>query len=217
MHNNYFKLFVFQCGISSNINNNNTVNLNIINNNKETPSLTTITTTASTTTCNTDDTTSVTAKKCNGDLGSNSLDSITNSLDSGSPELTNKQQQFQGKTKKERLNMPGSSREIAGTIIKGRYSSTNEFSAQYDCADGSSFEVSSEIPSWTMGDEDGDLETSTAAEEYFSNSSGISVIEEVLNDVVDKAVQMSAEISKIVSNFDVNSLFKIFRPVIFRF
>ncbi|XP_032664309.1 protein dopey-1 homolog isoform X1 [Odontomachus brunneus] len=131
-------------------------------------------------------------KKLNDDVGS-SLDSITNSLDSSSPEVTNKQ----SKQKKEPLIMPGSSREVAGTIIKGKYYSTNEFSANYDHEIGS-FEASAEVPSWTMDDEDGDLEASTTAEEYFSNSSSTSIVEEILNEVLDRAMQLcdAAELSK---------------------
>lgn len=73
----------------------------------------------------------------------------------------------------------------------------------YEVNDGSnSFETTTEIPSWTMGDEENDLETSTTAEEYFSNSSGISVVEEVLNDVVDRVIEIceANENSKIVSS-----------------
>ncbi|XP_070151430.1 protein DOP1 homolog isoform X2 [Polyergus mexicanus] len=123
-------------------------------------------------------------KKLNEDVDS-SLDSITNSLDSSSPEVTNKQ----SKQKKEPVVMPGSSREIAGTIIKGRYYSTNEFNnTNYDYEIGS-FEASTEVPSWTMDDDDGDLDISTTAEEYFSNSSA-SIVEEILNEVLDRAMQL---------------------------
>ncbi|KYN13865.1 Protein dopey-1 like protein [Trachymyrmex cornetzi] len=123
-------------------------------------------------------------KKLNDDVDSSS-DSITNSLDSSSPEVTNKQ----SKQKKETLIMPGSSREVAGTIIKGRYYSTNEFSANYD-HDIGSFEASVEVPSWTMDDDDGELDVSTTAEEYFSNSSSTSIVEEILNEVLDRAMQL---------------------------
>ncbi|XP_025266125.1 protein dopey-1 homolog isoform X1 [Camponotus floridanus] len=122
-------------------------------------------------------------KKLNDDVDS-SLDSITNSLDSSSPEVTNKQP----KQKKEPVVMPGSSREIAGTIIKGKYYSTNEFNTNYDHEIGS-FEASAEVPSWTMDDDDeGDLDVSTTAEEYFSNSSSTSIVEEILNEVLDRAM-----------------------------
>ncbi|KYM98153.1 Protein dopey-1 like protein [Cyphomyrmex costatus] len=123
-------------------------------------------------------------KKLNDDVDSSS-DSITNSLDSSSPEVTNKQ----SKHKKETLIMPGSSREVAGTIIKGRYYSTNEFSTNYD-HDIGSFEASVEVPSWTMDDDDGELDVSTTAEEYFSNSSSTSIVEEILNEVFDRAMQL---------------------------
>jgi len=123
-------------------------------------------------------------KKLNDDVDSSS-DSITNSLDSSSPEVTNKQ----SKQKKETLIMPGSSREVAGTIIKGRYYSTNEFNTNYD-HDIGSFEASVEVPSWTMDDDDGELDVSTTAEEYFSNSSSTSIVEEILNEVLDRAMQL---------------------------
>jgi len=123
-------------------------------------------------------------KKLNDDVGS-SLDSITNSLDSSSPEVTNKQ----SKQKKESIILPGGSREVAGTIIKGRYYSTNEFSANYD-HDIGSFEASAEVPSWTMDDDDGDLDVSTTAEEYFSNSGSANIAEEILNEVLDRAMQL---------------------------
>lgn len=123
-------------------------------------------------------------KKLNDDVDSSS-DSITNSLDSNSPEVTHKQ----SKQKKETVIMPGSSREVAGTIIKGRYYSTNEFSTNYD-HDIGSFEASAEVPSWTMDDDDGELDVSTTAEEYFSNSSSISIVEEILNEVLDRAMQL---------------------------
>lgn len=87
--------------------------------------------------------------------------------------------------------MPGSAREIPGTLMKGKYQASNEFNTSYDMNDAvGSFEATTEIPSWTMGDEDGEPETSTTAEEYFSNSSGISVVEEVLNDVVDRVMEI---------------------------
>ncbi|XP_011859860.1 PREDICTED: protein dopey-1 homolog isoform X1 [Vollenhovia emeryi] len=122
-------------------------------------------------------------KKLNDDVDSSS-DSITNSLDSSSPEVTNKQ----SKQKKETVIMPGSSREVAGTIMKGRYYSTNEFSANYD-HDIGSFEASAEVPSWTMDDDDGELDASTTAEEYFSNSSA-SIVEEILNEVLERVMQL---------------------------
>lgn len=127
-------------------------------------------------------------KKLNDDVDS-SLDSITNSLDSSSPEVTNKQP----KQKKEPVvnALPGGSREVAGTIMKGRYYSTNEFNTNYDHEVISSFEASAEVPSWTMDDdEDGDLDVSTTAEEYFSNSSSASIVEEILNEVLDRAMQL---------------------------
>ncbi|KOX80596.1 Protein dopey-1 like protein [Melipona quadrifasciata] len=124
-------------------------------------------------------------KKLNGEVGS-SLDSITNSFDSSSPEITNKQT----KQKKEPIVMPGSSREVAGTIIKGKYHSTNEFAPNYDVHDVGSFEASVEVPSWTIDDEEADLDVSTTAEEYFSNSSGNSIVEEILNEVLDKVMQI---------------------------
>ncbi|XP_031783167.1 protein dopey-1 homolog isoform X3 [Nasonia vitripennis] len=131
-------------------------------------------------------------KKLNGEVGSSSLDSITNSLASSSPEIVTANKSSQ-KMKKEHVMMPNSAREIAGTIIKGKYNSMNsEFNnTSYEVNDAvGSFEATTEIPSWTMGDEEGDLETSTTAEEYFSNSSGISVVEEVLNDVVDRVIEL---------------------------
>ncbi|XP_058800674.1 protein dopey-1 isoform X2 [Phymastichus coffea] len=127
-------------------------------------------------------------KKLNGDIGSSSLDSITNSIES-SPEIWNKIQ----KSKKDIVMMPNSAREIAGTLIKGKYNVVNsEFNnPNYEVNDAvGSFEATNEIPSWTMGDEENELETSTTAEEYFSNSSGVSVVEEVLNDVVDRVIEM---------------------------
>ncbi|KAG7202175.1 hypothetical protein KM043_015855 [Ampulex compressa] len=132
-------------------------------------------------------------KKLNGEVDS-SLDSITNSFDSSSPEITNKQT----KPKKETVIMPGSSREVAGTIMKGRYHSTNEFTANYDVHDVGSFEASAEIPSWTMDDEEGDLDISTTAEEYFSNSSNTSIVEDILNEVLDRVMQLCdiAEVPK---------------------
>lgn len=101
--------------------------------------------------------------------------------------------------------MPNSAREVAGTIIKGKYNSMNsEFNnTSYEVNDAvGSFEATTEIPSWTMGDEEVDLETSTTAEEYFSNSSGISVVEEVLNDVVDRVIELceTNESNKLVSS-----------------
>ncbi|XP_034191281.1 protein DOP1 homolog isoform X3 [Osmia lignaria lignaria] len=124
-------------------------------------------------------------KKLNGEVGS-SLDSITNSFDSSSPEITNKQT----KAKKEAVVMPGSSREVAGTIIKGKYHSTNEFTTNYDVHDVGSFEASVEVPSWTMDDDEADLDVSTTAEEYFSNSGCNSIVEEILNDVLDRVMQL---------------------------
>ncbi|XP_014214024.1 protein dopey-1 homolog isoform X2 [Copidosoma floridanum] len=134
-------------------------------------------------------------KKLNGEAGSSSLDSITNSLASSSPEIvaTNK---ITLKSKKEPVLMPNSSREVAGTIIKGKYNITNhELNAtSYEMNDTvGSFETTNEVPSWTMGDEEGDLETSTTAEEYFSNSSGVSIVEDVLNEVINKAVELCEE------------------------
>lgn len=100
--------------------------------------------------------------------------------------------------------MSNSSREVAGTLIKGKYNIVNsEFNnANYEVNDAvGSFEATNEIPSWTMGDEENDLETSTTAEEYFSHSSGVSVVEEVLNDVVDRVIEMceANQQTKIVS------------------
>ncbi|XP_012258853.2 protein dopey-1 homolog isoform X2 [Athalia rosae] len=132
-------------------------------------------------------------KKVNGDVGS-SLDSITNSLDSSSPEITNKIQK-----PKRGIIIPGSSKEVAGTIMTGKYQSTNEFSTSYETHDvPGSFEATAEVPSWTMGDEECELELSTTAEEYFSNSSGVSIVEEILNEVIDKVLQQcDVEPSKI--------------------
>ncbi|KZC07062.1 Protein dopey-1 like protein [Dufourea novaeangliae] len=135
-------------------------------------------------------------KKLNGEVGS-SLDSITNSFDSSSPEITSKQT----KSKKEPVIMPGSSREVAGTIIKGKYHSTNEFMTNYDIHDVGSFEASVEVPSWTMGDEEGDLEASTAAEEYFGNSGSNSIVEEILNDVLDRVMQL-CDVNETPKNVD---------------
>ncbi|XP_015109292.1 protein dopey-1 [Diachasma alloeum] len=124
-------------------------------------------------------------KKVSKELGS-SLDSISNSLESNSVD-SGKQ-----KSKREPLAiLSGSAREVAGTLLKGKYLSTNEFSTNYDLHDSlSTYENNIGVPSWTMGDEDGELDVSTTAEEYFSNSSGISVVEEVLNEVVDKVLEM---------------------------
>ncbi|XP_011306689.1 protein dopey-1 homolog isoform X2 [Fopius arisanus] len=120
-------------------------------------------------------------KKVSKELGS-SLDSISNSLESNSAD-SGKQR------RREPLAiLSGSAREVAGTLLKGKYLSTNEFSTNYDLYD--SYENNIGVPSWTMGDEDGELDLSTTAEEYFSNSSGISVVEEVLNEVVDKVMEM---------------------------
>lgn len=133
-------------------------------------------------------------KKLNKELGS-SLDSITNSLESSSPETANKTSNSK-LTKKEAAVgslIAGGSREVAGTILKGKYLSTNEFSsAGYGDMQEvmGNFDTATGVPSWTMGDEDGELDLSTTAEEYFSNSSGMSVVEEVLNDVVDKVLEM---------------------------
>lgn len=151
------------------------------------------------------------SKKLNKELGS-SLDSITNSLDSSSPENANKTLNSKAKERKESNVVlgsgliPGSSREIAGTILKGRYHSTNEFSSPVygDMQEVmGNFDAANGVPSWTMGDEDGELDLSTTAEEYFSNSSGISVVEEVLNEVVDKVLEMCeyVEPTKAVSFF----------------
>ena len=98
--------------------------------------------------------------------------------------------------------MSGSSKEVAGTIIKGKYHSTNEFATNYDVHDVGSFEASVEVPSWTMDDEEADLDVSTTAEEYFSNSSGNSIVEEILNEVLDKVMQIcdAVEPPKIVSD-----------------
>nr|XP_050849506.1 protein dopey-1 homolog isoform X2 [Vespula vulgaris] len=126
-----------------------------------------------------------TLKKMNGDIGS-SLDSITNSFDSSSPEINNKQ----NKTKKEHIMISGGSREVAGTILKGKYQSTNEFTTGYDVHDVGSFETSAEVPSWTMDGEEGDIDLSTTAEEYFSNSSTTSIVEEILNEVLDRVMQI---------------------------
>ena len=136
-------------------------------------------------------------KKFNGDMGS-SLDSIANSFDSSSSELTAKQPK---NNKKDLMIMPGSEKEVAGTILKGKYHNTsNEFTG-YDINDVGSFEATTEIPSWTMGDDDGELEASTTAEEYFSNSNAISIVESVLNDVVDRVMLICdySETAKIVS------------------
>lgn len=84
------------------------------------------------------------------------------------------------------------SREIPGTLTKGKYRSSNEFTSGYDIHDMSGgFESNSEVPSWTMGDEDNELELSTTAEEYFSS---VNIVESILNDVIDKALQ-SGELS----------------------
>ncbi|KAJ8674892.1 hypothetical protein QAD02_010678 [Eretmocerus hayati] len=134
------------------------------------------------------------APNMNGDLASSSLDSLTNSLASSSPEILAANKTPQQKMKKDHKIIPNSSREVAGTLIKGKYQSMkHDFNdACYDVNDGSSsgFETTTEVPSWTMGDDEGDLETSTAAEEYFSHSSGMSVVEEVLNDVVDRVIEL---------------------------
>ena len=142
-------------------------------------------------------------KKINGDMGS-SLDSIANSFDSSSPEVTAKHPK---NIKKELTIMPGSAKEVAGTILKGKYHNTsNEFSG-YDINDVvGSFEATTEIPSWTMGDDEGDLEPSTTAEDYFSNSSAVSIVEDVLNEVVDRVMLIcdDSEPAKIVSFFLIN-------------
>lgn len=144
-------------------------------------------------------------KKMNGDIGS-SLDSITNSFDSSSPEINNKQN---NKLKKENIMMSGGSREVAGTILKGKYQSTNEFTTGYDIHDVGSFETSAEVPSWTMDGEEGDIDLSTTAEEYFSNSSTTSIVEEVLNEVLDRVMQIcDVETSKNVSNLILFNLFE---------
>ncbi|XP_024938328.1 protein dopey-1 homolog isoform X2 [Cephus cinctus] len=125
-------------------------------------------------------------KKLNGEVGS-SLDSISNSLDSSSPEITNK---HASKQKKEVI-LSGGAKEVAGTIMTGRYHSTNEFSTSYNMHDVTeSFEATAEVPSWIMGDEEADLDISTPADEYFSNSSGVSIVEEVINEVMDRVMQL---------------------------
>lgn len=125
-------------------------------------------------------------KKLNGEVGS-SLDSITNSLDSSSsPEVINKQV----KQKKETI-ISGGAKEVAGSVLTGRYYSANEFSTNYDTHEiAGSFDANAEVPSWTMGDEEAELDLSTTAEEYFSNSSGISVVEEVLSEIMDKVMNL---------------------------
>lgn len=129
-----------------------------------------------------------------------SPDSTDNSFESSSPEITERL----GKKKDSVFGTAGNTREIPGTCTRGKYKSSNEFNTGYDIQDISgSYEATTEIPSWTMGDEEAELEISTTAEEYFSHSSGASIVEEVLNDVVDKAMQISdlAESNKVVSNF----------------
>lgn len=136
-------------------------------------------------------------KKLNGDIGS-SLDSLANSFESSSPEVTTKQLK---NSRKEMMIIPGSEKEIAGTILKGKYQNTSSEFSGYDMNDAGSFEVTSEIPSWTMGDDEGELETSTTAEDYFSNWSAISVVEDVLNEVMDRVMLIcdDSEPAKIVS------------------
>lgn len=103
------------------------------------------------------------------------------------------------------------SREIPGTLTKGKYRSSNEFTSGYDIQDMSGgFESNSEVPSWTMGDEDNELELSTTAEEYFSS---VNIVESILNDVIDKALQ-SGELSDsskvcIPKNFFLNHILNI--------
>ncbi|XP_033225159.1 protein dopey-1 homolog isoform X2 [Belonocnema kinseyi] len=123
-------------------------------------------------------------KQLNGEIGS--LDSLANSFDSSSPDVAAKSKTI---VKKELTIMPGSAKEVAGTILKGKYQNTsNEFSG-YDMNDiVGSFEATTEIPSWTMGDDEGELEPSTTAEDYFSNSSAISIVEDVLNEVFDRVM-----------------------------
>ncbi|XP_034945114.1 protein dopey-1 homolog isoform X2 [Chelonus insularis] len=128
-------------------------------------------------------------KQLNKEFGS-SLDSITNSIESSSPDIANKQKNNPKKDMSSSI-MANSAREVAGTLLKGKYISNNEFSASYDPHETvANLESSIGLPGWTMGDEDCELDLSTTAEEYFSNSSGISVVEEVLNEVVDKVSEM---------------------------
>ncbi|XP_066603567.1 protein dopey-1 homolog isoform X2 [Prorops nasuta] len=136
-------------------------------------------------------------KKLNGEVET-SLDSTTSSFDLNSPDIINKQKQ-----KKEVLHMPGSSREIAGTVMKGRYQRTNEFVTGFDAYDVGSFEASAEVPSWTLDDEDGDLDISTAAEDYFSNSSSTSIVEEILNEVLDRVIELSDTAEPVKDSDDI--------------
>ena len=95
-------------------------------------------------------------------------------------------------------------------MTRGKYQSLhNDFSTNYEVNDAvGSFEATTEVPSWTMGEDEGDLETSTMAEEYFSNSSGISVVEEVLNDVVDRVIELceANETTKLVNVWIFNNV-----------
>lgn len=124
-------------------------------------------------------------KKYNGDIGS-SLDSLANSFESSSPEVVSKQTKNNNKM----MIIPGSDKEIAGTILKGKYQNTSSEFSGYDMNDVGSFEATSEIPSWTMGDDEGELEASTTAEDYFSNWSAVSVVEDVLNEVMDRVMMI---------------------------
>lgn len=135
-------------------------------------------------------------KKYNGDIGS-SLDSLANSFESSSPEVVSKQTKNNNKM----MIIPGSDKEIAGTILKGKYQNTSSEFSGYDMNDVGSFEATSEIPSWTMGDDEGELEASTTAEDYFSNWSAVSVVEDVLNEVMDRVMMIcdDSEPAKIVS------------------
>ena len=134
-------------------------------------------------------------KKLNKELGS-SLDSITNSLDSSSPEIAGKATmngKLNRKQQESSIIGSGGSREIAGIILKGKYSSNNEFSsASYGDTHEiiGNYDTVSGVPSWTMGDEDAELDPSTTVEEYFSNSSGNSVVRDVMIELVDKVTEM---------------------------
>ncbi|KAK0181813.1 hypothetical protein PV327_000009 [Microctonus hyperodae] len=118
-----------------------------------------------------------------------SLDSITDSFESNSSENANKYVKL--KKESNTAMLAGSAREVAGTLLKGKYVSTNEFSTIYDIHETlNSFDTSVGIPGWTMGDEDCDLDLSTTADDYFSHSNGFTVIEEVLNKVINKVLEM---------------------------
>ncbi|XP_012276640.1 protein dopey-1 homolog isoform X2 [Orussus abietinus] len=130
-----------------------------------------------------------TTKKSNGDAES-SLDSITNSFDSSSPEAADGQAKFH----KDAV-LSGSSREIAGCFVRGRYHSANEFSTSYDMHDTvGSFEAAAEVPSWTMGEDEGDQDRSTTADEHLGNSGSASAVEDVLNEVMDRVMLKLYEI-----------------------